>query len=188
MESVGFKEWAVVCEALGSGRQSILLRKGGIAEGRDGFSFKYREFFLFPTWFHEQPQKVRSEPDGQLINEMPKQQPGLIEIRYAVTVDALRTITLWEVAEELAPFHVLQPEVVRERFEYDEAPGLHVAFVRTYRVEPGWSFPNEKKYGGCRSWVPLPDAPKKLQFKPVLTDAQHAKRKEDFLKITDGNL
>jgi hypothetical protein len=34
MESVGFKEWAIVGEALGRGRQSIILRKGGIAEGR----------------------------------------------------------------------------------------------------------------------------------------------------------
>ena len=55
MESIGFKEWALVCAALEQGRQSILLRKGGIAEGRTRFSFQYREFFLFPTWFHEQP-------------------------------------------------------------------------------------------------------------------------------------
>jgi hypothetical protein len=34
MESVGFKDWAIVCEALGRGRQSIILRKGGIGEGR----------------------------------------------------------------------------------------------------------------------------------------------------------
>jgi hypothetical protein len=194
MESVGFKEWAVVCEALGSGRQSIILRKGGIAEGREGFSFRHREFFLFPTWFHEQPQKVRSElatgqvrpiggPDGQFIREMPKEQPGLIEIRYAVTVDVLRTITLWEVAEALAPLHVLQPEVVRERFEYDEAPGLHVAFVRTYRLQPSWGFPNETKYGGCRSWVPLPDRPNDLKFEAVLGEADHSKRREEFLKI-----
>ena len=31
MQSVGFKEWALVCQALGTGRQSIILRKGGIA-------------------------------------------------------------------------------------------------------------------------------------------------------------
>jgi hypothetical protein len=194
MESVGFKEWAVVCEALGDGRQSIILRKGGIAEGREGFSFRHREFFLFPTWFHEQPQKVRPElatgrvrptggPDGQFITEMPKEHPGLIEIRYAVTVDALRTITLLEVAEALAPFHILQPEVIRERFEYDEAPGLQVAFVRTYRLQPSWSFPNEKKYGGCRSWVPLPDLPNDLAFDAVLSEAEHKRRKEQFLSI-----
>src|SRR5438477_1344443 len=48
MESVGFKEWSLVCDALGRGEQSVILRKGGIAEGREGFSFRYREFFLFP--------------------------------------------------------------------------------------------------------------------------------------------
>jgi hypothetical protein len=45
MESIGFKEWAIVCQALGRGWQSIILRKGGIAEGRDGFSFQHGEFF-----------------------------------------------------------------------------------------------------------------------------------------------
>ena len=59
MQSIGFKEWALVCEALGTGRQKIILRKGGIAEGRDGFSFQHREFFLFPTFFHEQLERVR---------------------------------------------------------------------------------------------------------------------------------
>ncbi|MFL6569175.1 MAG: DUF1802 family protein, partial [Chthoniobacterales bacterium] len=37
MKSIGFKEWALVCEALGRGEQRIIIRKGGIAEGRDGF-------------------------------------------------------------------------------------------------------------------------------------------------------
>src|SRR5438034_7706733 len=59
MESVGFKEWSLVCDALGRGDQSIILRKGGIAEGREGFSFRHREFFLFPTFFHEHMAKVR---------------------------------------------------------------------------------------------------------------------------------
>jgi hypothetical protein len=59
MESVGFKEWSLVCDAFGRGEQSIILRKGGIAEGREGFSFRHREFFLFPTFFHEQVAKVR---------------------------------------------------------------------------------------------------------------------------------
>ena len=58
-----FKEWAVICEALGSGRQSIILRKGGIHEGRGGFEFSHQEFALFPTRFHEQAAHVR---EGEL--------------------------------------------------------------------------------------------------------------------------
>src|SRR5437762_13032711 len=59
MERVGFEEWSLVCDAIGRGEQSVILRKGGIAEGREEFSFRYREFFLFPTFFHEQVAKVR---------------------------------------------------------------------------------------------------------------------------------
>src|SRR6476620_10435840 len=113
MQSVGFKEWALVCEALGRGEQSILLRKGGISEGRDGFGFRYPEFFLFPTWFHEQVGKVRMA-DAKI----PVERDGHIEIRYFAKLAAQRQITSWEEAAALAPFHVLSEAVVRERFEY----------------------------------------------------------------------
>ncbi len=46
--NVAFKEWAVVCDAILAGRQSVLIRKGGIAEGRAGFEFRHTEFELFP--------------------------------------------------------------------------------------------------------------------------------------------
>ncbi|HEY4283211.1 MAG TPA: DUF1802 family protein [Chthoniobacterales bacterium] len=182
MESVGFKEWAVVCEALGQGRQSIILRKGGIAEGRDGFSFKHKDFFLFPTWFHEQPQKVR-----EFESRLPEQNAAMIQIRYAGPVELSRTIKSWDVAEALAPLHILQPDVVRERFDYDEAPGVHVAYVRVSRLEPQWSFPNEKNYGGCRSWVPLPELPNNTRLEPVLTDAAHNRRLDEFVRIVDSD-
>ena len=65
MQRTGFKEWALVCEALGRGEQTILLRKGGIAEGREGFGFRHDEFFLFPTFFHEQLVKVRT-PEAEI--------------------------------------------------------------------------------------------------------------------------
>jgi hypothetical protein len=181
MESVGFKEWSLVCDALGEGRQSILLRKGGIAEGRDGFSFKHREFLLFPTWFHEQPQKVRQ-------NGGPGQKPTLleeIEIRLAAKLELTRSITSWTAAQALEPFHILKRAVVRERFDYDEAPGIHVAFVRVFRVVPAWRFPNEKKYGGCRSWVRLPEIPENSRLEPVLTDAEHEERRAEFMTILE---
>ena len=120
MQSVGFKEWALVCEALGTGRQSIILRKGGIAEGRAGFSFQHREFFLFPTFFHEQLERVRFP--GAVL---PAALPNEIEVRYFVKVDETRVLTDWEEVRALEPLHILKESVVRERFEYSEAPGVH---------------------------------------------------------------
>jgi hypothetical protein len=180
MESIGFKEWAIVCAALGRGRQSIILRKGGIAEGSEGFSFQHREFFLFPTWFHEQPQKVR----GAGL-EMPEPSPGGIEVRYLARLEVARVISSWRIAEALEPLHILTPEVVRERFEYDQAPGLHVGFVRVFELSSAWTFVDEKKFGGCRSWVGLPQAPGELRLEEVLSDKEHEQKRNEFLGVVD---
>jgi hypothetical protein len=170
MQSVGFKEWALVCEALGRGEQSVLLRKGGVAEGRDGFGFRHAEFFLFPTFFHEQVVKVRT-PEAQI----PIAREGEIELRYFAKLEAQKKITNWSQALGLAPLHILDKSIVRERFEYKGA-GLHVALVRVFRVQPAWVFADNPVYGGCRSWVKLPDYPATMQFQPVLSDEQHAER------------
>jgi hypothetical protein len=58
---MALKEWDVVCEALGSGRQAIVIRKGGIAEGKDGLKFEHEEFVLLPTFFHQQAERVIPE-------------------------------------------------------------------------------------------------------------------------------
>ena len=175
MESVGFKEWALVCEALGRGEQTIILRKGGIAEGRDGFSFKHPEFFLFPTFFHEQIVKVRGES-----RELPQPRDGEIDIRFAATVELTATITSLDMAMALERFHILQPEVVRERFAYDVAPGIHLAFVRVSRLAQPWRFPDERRYGGCRSWVQLPATSDEMQLTPVLDESEHLARFAQF--------
>jgi hypothetical protein len=174
MQSVGFKEWALVCEALGRGEQTILLRKGGIAEGREGFGFRHSDFFLFPTFFHEQAVKVRT-PDATI----PAATAGEIRVRYFARLEAQTTVTAWRIAVQLQPFHILEESVVRERFEYKGA-GLHVALVRVYRLEPGWAFADEPRYGGCRSWVHLPECPAATRFEPVLTDQEHASVADRF--------
>jgi hypothetical protein len=42
---------------------------------------------------------------------------------------------------------------------------------------------DEKKFGGCRSWVKLPEAPGESRLEAVLSDADHARVREDFLRI-----
>jgi hypothetical protein len=174
MQSVGFKEWALVCEALGHGEQTILLRKGGIAEGRAGFGFRHDEFFLFPTFFHEQVVKVRTH-----ATELRAAREGEIEIRYFAKLEAQKKITNWSQALELAPLHILEESIVRERFEYKGA-GLYVALVRIFRLEPSWILEDRPAYGGCRSWVTLPQVSRHLE--PVLTDEEHADRLKKFLR------
>jgi len=144
-----------------------LLRKGGIAEGREGFGFRHDEFFLFPTFFHEQLVKVRTRGA-----EIPAARPGEIEIRYLAKLEARNEIADWEQAVALEPLHILAERVVRERFAYKGA-GLQVALVRVFRLEPSWMLEDLPAYGGCRSWVDLPELTRSTRFEPVLSDEQH---------------
>ena len=49
-----FKEWAVIGHALAEGKQSVLIRKGGIAEAGREFTVEHNLFWLFPTYTHQQ--------------------------------------------------------------------------------------------------------------------------------------
>jgi hypothetical protein len=169
--NVAFKEWAIVCEALGEGIQSLLVRKGGIAEGRDGFAFRHREFFLFPTAFHAQREKTLL-PVNTPLPQLPEDQ---IEIRFAAVVEWTRFLTDPALLPALRGHHILRDDVIEERFRYDSPPGLHVAFVRIFRLETPWILPMEKRFGGCRSWVDLPAAPEKTMM-PVISDEENARR------------
>jgi len=179
---IGFKEWSVVCEAMGSGRQSIILRKGGIHEGKGGFRFEHANFFLFPTAFHSQVERIKPGEFGAL-ERPPDQEPDGVEIRHFARTEKTQPVRDWAVAEALDPFHVWSEETVRERFEYTGDSCLHLALVRVYRLQQVWSFPREKSHGGCRSWLALPEVPKGILegLEPVVTNAVFATEKEKLL-------
>lgn len=176
--SVAFKEWALICEALGTGRQSIILRKGGIAEGRAGFRFQHPEFLLFPTWFHEQLSRTRLPAD----TPVPEPSESQLDVRFAASVEWTRVVKERALLDALREHHFWSDEVVQERFAYSETPGLHVAFVRIFRLDPPHCLAMEKKYGGCRSWVDLPD-PDGAAWVSVVSDEEHEDRKSRILAL-----
>ena len=176
--SVAFKEWALVCEALGNGRQSLILRKGGIAEGRDGFAFKHPDFFLFPTWFHEQLGRTTLPPG----TEVPTQLEDEIEIRYAATLTWSRLVTDPILLPSLREFHILHDDVVNERFRYDDHQGIHVGFVRVFRLDVPQLLADSKSYGGCRSWLDLPPLGDIARV-PVISDEEHQSRQKRLEQI-----
>ena len=170
--SVGFKEWSFVCDSLAQGIQTIILRKGGIHEGRGGFEWKHQGFFLFPTWFHTQGEKLRWVPENAETSFPPEEERTHVNIRGYTTLEHVWKVTDWEKMEAIAPLHLWNEDVVRERFAYDEESCLHIALVRAYKLPQSWSFPYTKNYGGCRSWVNLPEDGLHLltNATPALTD------------------
>jgi len=169
----GFKEWTLICDALGRGEQSIILRKGGIAEGRAGFRFQHDEFLLFPTLFHEQVAKLKLPPTTPL--PAPRSD-GQHEILSRVRVEWTADVTDWEKVRSLAPFHLWQEPEVEKRFRQDEKPGVSLAFIRVAKLGEPFVFPDSPRFGGCRSWIPLPELPAATVATDVLDDATHRER------------
>ncbi|MEM9478044.1 MAG: DUF1802 family protein [Verrucomicrobiota bacterium] len=151
-KATAFKEWVQVCEALGSGRQIVILRKGGIAEGREGFQFKHSEFFLFPTVFHAAADQLKPDWQGEPVEEgAADAERTEVCVDYFAEIAKSRVLTDWEEVKMLDKYHGWTEETIRARFDYDEAPGVSLAVVRVYRLPETWVFPFENKHGGCRS-------------------------------------
>jgi hypothetical protein len=174
-----FQEQSLVCDALGHGTQSVILRKGGIAEGRGGFSFRHREFFLFPTFFHEQIAKVR------IASADIPAPDNTIAIRVVCKSGAGTADRLTRNRGALALLHILSAEVVRERFGY-KGDGLNVSFVRVFKISPVWGLQNGNRFSGCRSWVELPLLPE-MTMRAVLNGSAQTKLRAQFDQIVSSS-
>src|SRR5262245_8156677 len=94
MLSVAFKEWAVICAALATGKQSLILRKGGIAEDGGGFRPEHSEFLLYPTYFHEHHNGIKPNFLPLLVaTEITKPPAGTIRFTHFVRVESVSHIT-----------------------------------------------------------------------------------------------
>jgi hypothetical protein len=175
---VAFKEWAGVCAALAEGRQSLILRKGGIAEGPGGFAPEHAAFWLYPTHVHEAEQGLRAVPDAGF-------QPAPTAARPADTV-AIQSLAVVEwvglVAEAatlpaLQELHAWTEETVLKRFHY-RRPGLWVLGVRLFRQPRPTVLTVTADHAGCRTWVPLDPPLSTAELRPVLDEEEHARRME----------
>ena len=71
--------------------------------------------------------------------------------------------------------------MVAERFDWGDGKGLSLAIVRVHQLGEPWVLQNRKGFGGCRSWLGLPEKeglPENWEadLKPVLSDAEFAEQ------------
>lgn len=174
------KEWATVEAALAEGRVVLLIRKGGISERRGDFQVEHREFWLFPTHYHQNPHEL-TEPFRPLLATEPPSRDTVRIGTYAVVEDALRVESL-AALERLEGLHPLTQETVRSRFAYRNKPYLHALVLRAYRLPEPRTIPNTLDYEGCISWVELDEAISTEGAVPVLSDEEFARARERVLR------
>lgn len=151
------KEWDAQVQALTSGRTALLLRKGGILETHAGFEVEHREFLLYPTFLHQNPQELRTEFQPLL---RPDPRPGVVELPALA-----RVVGVWRVedlarAQALEGLQALDAQAIARRFQYRNRPWLHAVLLEVSRFAAPLRLTETPEMLGCVSWVPLgPTAP-----------------------------
>ncbi len=151
-----FKEWQLVCEALATGEQNLILRKGGISEGKSGFEWKHDRFFLMPTRYHRQEGQLKPRVDGT-ARTLPDQEESLLSFSLFAEITEKGRLTDWQEIAALGTEHIWKEEVIRERFDWGKEPGISWARVRVIRLPEPIEIPNSEAFGGCKSWIEIPN-------------------------------
>jgi len=177
---VALKEWAAIEDALAGGRLSVLVRKGGIYEKRGGFEVENREFWIFPTGWHQNESEL-SAAFREHLGDTPRFAPGEIPLRvHCVVEDALKVESL-DALLRLGDLQPFSADTLRSRFEYRGRPWLHVLIVRAHVLSEPRVIANTAAYEGCVSWVRL-DAPVPTTgARPALDDAKFARIRAEVL-------
>ncbi len=182
--SVAFKEWAGVCDALEHGRQTIILRKGGISEGPGPGAFvpDHDAFWLYPTAVHQAQQGLRLAGDSAA--------PGGAGARSTIPIGLLARVEwIGRLRDEallpaLEEFHVLTAETVRGRFHY-RTPGLWILGTRIWRRRPPFEIAATPEHAGCKTWVMLEESLPTSGLVAALDDSDWSRRMARLRTILD---
>lgn len=168
-------------DALGRGDQILILRKGGISEGRGGFQMDHARFLLFPTLFHQQRDSVipaaRVRFDEIAPNFPP---PGMLCFEYFAEVVASGELTSLDDALALRSQHVWRDEVIAERFDWGRDKSIFAIAVRVFQLALPVELPLKPEYAGCKSWVELDSDVPVSNARPVLSDSDFTAKLDQF--------
>jgi hypothetical protein len=178
--SVALKEWATVCRALESGRQILLLRKGGILESGGEFEVENREFLLFPTYVHQNLKMLK--PSEHAGFEAMSAEPDEVVLAAAGVVSDIIQLKSRQQMDALDDEHIWTPPLIDMRFDYRPENPLYLLLVRAYRLHAPVTIANTPAYAGCKSWVPLDQPVEMGDALPVLDDVKFDIRRKGILE------
>lgn len=180
---VALKEWDVVCRALSTGRQIVLLRKGGIHESAGEFELEHMRFVMFPTFLHQNRSMLK--PEVHPFHEPHAAEPGRVTLSLACEVTRIVEVESRAQIDAIDDRHVWTPPLIDMRFNYRPANPLYLLLLRAFRIEPR-EIDNTPDYAGCKSWVPLTLPVDVSRAHPVLDDVAFAHASDLLLTRLGG--
>jgi hypothetical protein len=152
------KEWSAAVHAMLDGRQTVLLRKGGIHEKR--FAVTASRFLLFPTVAHSHADRVRPEHRDLLDGAARDCSDEAVILRAGAKVVAAIEVNRPDALGEVASLHIWTPDSVREdRLDFRPKHRLTVLVMQASLLVEPVRLERTPEYAGCTSWVQLPVNP-----------------------------
>jgi hypothetical protein len=148
------KEWSAAVHAMLDGRQTVLLRKGGIHEKR--FALTASRFLLFPTVAHSHAERVRPEHRDLLDPAAADSTDDAVVVRAGAKVVAAIEVNRPAALNEIESLHIWTAESVRaDRLDFRPKHRLTVLVVQASPLVEPRRLVRTPEYAGCKSWVPL---------------------------------
>jgi hypothetical protein len=136
------------------GRMTVLFRKGGINE--KGFWVEADEFLLFPTYFHQNRDKVRPEFRDEFDEALASAPAaGMLRVPALARVVEAIPVSRDSGVYELEDLHPYTREQIDLRLEFRPKKPLVLLAVETVPLRAPVDIPVLERYAGCSSWVPL---------------------------------
>ncbi|MGX9790957.1 DUF1802 family protein [Mycobacterium sp. MMS18-G62] len=152
------KEWSAAVHAMLDGRQTVLLRKGGIHEKR--FAVTASRFLVFPTVAHSHSERVRPEHRDLLDPAAADSTEDTLVLRAGAKVIAAVEVNRPDAIDDIADLHIWTADSVREdRLDFRPKHRLTVLVVQASPLVEPVRLERSPEYAGCTSWVQLPVDP-----------------------------
>ena len=161
-------EWNATIEALGQGKQTILIRK---------YDTKLKEFLLYPTISYANKDDVldsfqKDYKEFVSENLLPNGENRTFEVKYYVKVDEVIEKSSSRIGT-FNKFHIWTREHVKN---YLDRKPAKIWVLRVYKLDK----PQKLQRSNGMLYANV-DKPVQLEGKPVLSDAEFNKLKEDIL-------
>ena len=146
------KEWSNVIAALGTGQQVVLIRKGGIADPT--FGVEAKEFYLYPTYFHQGESEARP----------------FVDVTHWCEVVRTWSVREIDALQRLESIVVIPRDTLEARYRFRADQALHVIGVRAFRLPQPQRVTFRDAYAGCRSWLSVEEEVDVEGSTPVLDE------------------
>jgi hypothetical protein len=153
MSSVGLKEWSVTTEAIASGDQTILLRKGGIREDGRHFKIEQDQFFLYPGHYHEGEALLKPEYRDRLRDVAAEDYEYIVTLKVFVEIEEVIEVSSEQEVRALDEFHIWSEDFAVKRFNWKPRHPLNLIIVRGHVLQQPQALTVMPEYAGCKSWI-----------------------------------